>query len=74
MRTATRWCAWPSAATAVATPLVSRLARECGVDVSILQAKVESIQGRTLGLMIAELIGNSDDTRARPSNTWKPTI
>ncbi|WP_192036821.1 methionine ABC transporter ATP-binding protein [Halomonas sp. YLGW01] len=49
---------------AVATPLVSRLARECGVDVSILQAKVESIQGRTLGLMIAELIGDADDTRA----------
>ncbi|EPC04603.1 methionine ABC transporter ATP-binding protein [Litchfieldella anticariensis FP35 = DSM 16096] len=48
---------------AVSTPLVSRLARECGVDVSILQAKVESIQDRTLGLMIAELIGASDKTR-----------
>ncbi|MAY72371.1 MAG: DL-methionine transporter ATP-binding subunit, partial [Halomonas sp.] len=32
---------------AVSTPLISRLARECGVDVSILQAKVESIQERT---------------------------
>jgi D-methionine transport system ATP-binding protein len=42
---------------AVSTPLISRLARECGVDVSILQAKVESIQERTLGLMIAELMG-----------------
>ncbi|WP_413614810.1 methionine ABC transporter ATP-binding protein [Halomonas cupida] len=48
---------------AVATPLISRLARECGVDVSILQAKVESIQERTLGLMIAELMGDADDTQ-----------
>ena len=48
---------------AVSTPLISRLARECGVDVSILQAKVESIQERTLGLMIAELMGGADDTR-----------
>ncbi len=48
---------------AVASPLVSRLARECGVDVSILQAKVESIQERTLGLMIAELMGPSEKTR-----------
>ncbi|WP_136246499.1 methionine ABC transporter ATP-binding protein [Halomonas borealis] len=47
----------------VSTPLISRLARECGVDVSILQAKVESIQDRTLGLMIAELMGDADDTR-----------
>ncbi|QJQ94466.1 MULTISPECIES: methionine ABC transporter ATP-binding protein [Halomonadaceae] len=49
---------------AVATPLISRLARECGVDVSILQAKVESIRERTLGLMIAELIGSAQKTRA----------
>jgi D-methionine transport system ATP-binding protein len=48
---------------AVATPLISRLARECGVDVSILQAKVESIQDRTLGLMIAELMGPAEKTR-----------
>ncbi|WP_027960920.1 methionine ABC transporter ATP-binding protein [Halomonas halodenitrificans] len=48
---------------AVAAPLVSRLARECGVDVSILQAKVESIQERTLGLMIAELMGPAGKTR-----------
>ncbi|SDK88303.1 D-methionine transport system ATP-binding protein [Modicisalibacter muralis] len=48
---------------AVATPLVSRLARDCGVDVSILEAKVESIQDRTLGLMIAELIGSPEKTR-----------
>ncbi|WP_043526358.1 methionine ABC transporter ATP-binding protein [Litchfieldella xinjiangensis] len=47
---------------AVSTPLISRLARESGVDVSILQAKVESIQDRTLGLMIAELIGTADKT------------
>ncbi|TFH87375.1 methionine ABC transporter ATP-binding protein [Billgrantia azerbaijanica] len=48
---------------AVSTPLVSRLARECGIDVSILQAKVESIQERTLGLMIAELMGTPEKTR-----------
>ncbi|WP_346798484.1 methionine ABC transporter ATP-binding protein [Halomonas sp. Bachu 37] len=48
---------------AVSTPLISRLARDCGVDVSILQAKVESIQDRTLGLMIAELLGSSEQTR-----------
>ncbi|MWJ28286.1 methionine ABC transporter ATP-binding protein [Halomonas sediminis] len=48
---------------AVSTPLISRLARECEVDVSILQAKVESIQDRTLGLMIAELLGTPQQTR-----------
>ncbi|MHC9035216.1 methionine ABC transporter ATP-binding protein [Cobetia marina] len=48
---------------AVSTPLISRLARECQVDVSILQAKVESIQDRTLGLMIAELMGDSAQTQ-----------
>ena len=48
---------------AVSTPLISRLARECSVDVSILQAKVESIQERTLGLMIAELLGDAQQTR-----------
>ncbi|WP_445010010.1 methionine ABC transporter ATP-binding protein [Vreelandella stevensii] len=47
---------------AVSTPLISRLARECSVDVSILQAKVESIQDRTLGLMIAELLGTPTQT------------
>ncbi|KXS39059.1 MAG: D-methionine transport system ATP-binding protein [Halomonadaceae bacterium T82-2] len=47
----------------VSTPLVSRLARDCNIDVSILEAKVESIQDRTLGLMIAELIGPADKTR-----------
>lgn len=49
---------------AVSTPLISRLARECSVDVSILQAKVESIQERTLGLMIAELLGSPTQTQA----------
>ncbi|MGO2415917.1 MAG: methionine ABC transporter ATP-binding protein, partial [Cobetia crustatorum] len=48
---------------AVSTPLISRLARECQVDVSILQAKVESIQERTLGLMITELMGDSHQTQ-----------
>ncbi|SFH46733.1 methionine ABC transporter ATP-binding protein [Modicisalibacter xianhensis] len=48
---------------AVSTPLISRLARDCNVDVSILEAKVESIQDRTLGLMIAELIGPQEKTQ-----------
>jgi D-methionine transport system ATP-binding protein len=48
---------------AVSTPVISQLARECGVDVSILQAKVESIQERTLGLMIAELLGTPEQTQ-----------
>ncbi|MDW5378045.1 methionine ABC transporter ATP-binding protein [Halomonas sp. HP20-15] len=48
---------------AVSTPLISRLARDCDIDVSILEAKVESIQDRTLGLMIAELIGTAEQTR-----------
>jgi len=39
------------------------LARECSVDVSILHAKVESIQDRTLGLMIAELLGSHEQTQ-----------
>ncbi|MBZ9557062.1 MULTISPECIES: methionine ABC transporter ATP-binding protein [Modicisalibacter] len=47
----------------VSTPLISRLARDCAIDVSILEAKVESIQDRTLGLMIAELIGSAEKTR-----------
>ncbi|WP_447556180.1 methionine ABC transporter ATP-binding protein [Vreelandella sp. EE22] len=47
----------------VSTPLISRLARECDVDVSIVQAKVESIQERTLGLMIAELLGSHEQTQ-----------
>ncbi|GAB2804207.1 methionine ABC transporter ATP-binding protein MetN [Halomonas shantousis] len=47
---------------AVSTPLISRLARDCRIDVSVLQAKVESIQDRTLGLMIAELIGPPEST------------
>ncbi|QEA39814.1 methionine ABC transporter ATP-binding protein [Pistricoccus aurantiacus] len=49
---------------AVASPLISRLTRDCRIEVSILQAKVESIQDRTLGLMIAELIGDQEQTRA----------
>ncbi|WP_227368131.1 methionine ABC transporter ATP-binding protein [Halomonas sp. M20] len=48
----------------VALPLISRLTRDCDVDVSILEAKVESIQERTLGLMIAELIGTPDRINA----------
>ena len=35
---------------------------KAGLDVSILEAKVESIQERTLGLMIAELIGSAEET------------
>ncbi|WP_110665591.1 methionine ABC transporter ATP-binding protein [Salinicola halophilus] len=46
----------------VSTPLISTLSRDHGIDVSILQAKVESVQGRTLGLMIAELMGQAEQT------------
>ncbi|SHF13846.1 D-methionine transport system ATP-binding protein [Modicisalibacter ilicicola DSM 19980] len=48
----------------VSMPLISRLTRDCGIDVSILEAKVESIQDRTLGLMIAELIGPPERVQA----------
>ncbi|WP_106478293.1 methionine ABC transporter ATP-binding protein [Phytohalomonas tamaricis] len=38
-------------------PIISRLSREFDIEVSILEARIEDIQGRTLGLMIAELMG-----------------
>ncbi len=47
----------------ISTPLISRLARDCDIDISILEAKVESIRHRTLGLMIAELVGPAEKTR-----------
>ncbi|MFC3392436.1 methionine ABC transporter ATP-binding protein [Aidingimonas halophila] len=47
----------------ISTPLISRLARACDIDISILEAKVESIRHRTLGLMIAELVGPPEKTR-----------
>ncbi|MCM5703682.1 methionine ABC transporter ATP-binding protein [Larsenimonas salina] len=43
----------------VASPLISQLARSFELDISILQAKIEDIQGYTLGLMIAEFRGDS---------------
>ncbi|QEL11265.1 methionine ABC transporter ATP-binding protein [Kushneria phosphatilytica] len=47
----------------VARVLASRLAREFGVDISILQSRIEEVRGRTLGLMIAEIMGPASHTR-----------
>lgn len=44
----------------VSSPLISQLAREFELDISILQARIEDIQGHTLGLMIAEFRGQPD--------------
>lgn len=44
-------------------PVISHLSREFNIDVNIIQAKVEHIRTTTLGLMIAELEGNSADTQ-----------
>lgn len=46
----------------VTAPLISQLAREHDLDISIIEARVESIQTHTLGLMIAELLGDSSKT------------
>ncbi|MGJ8524789.1 Methionine import ATP-binding protein MetN [Halomonadaceae bacterium LMG 33818] len=46
----------------VTAPLISQLAREHDLDISIIEARVESIQTHTLGLMIAELMGDSSKT------------
>ncbi|ANF57643.1 methionine ABC transporter ATP-binding protein [Halotalea alkalilenta] len=43
-------------------PLISHLSRRFDIDISILQARVEAIQSHTLGLMIAELIGDPETT------------
>lgn len=48
----------------VDTPVVSTLTRQFGVDVNIIQAKVEHIRQTNLGLMIAELIGSPEQTRS----------
>lgn len=44
-------------------PVVSVLTRQFNVDVNIIQAKVEHIRTTTLGLMIAELIGDHEQTQ-----------
>jgi len=46
----------------VTAPLISQLAREHDLDISIIEARVESIQTHTLGLMIAELMGDLSKT------------
>lgn len=43
-------------------PVISNLTRQFGIDVNIVQAKVESIQSTSIGLMIAELAGNVQQT------------
>lgn len=45
-------------------PVISTLTRQFDVDVNIIQAKVEHIRTTTLGLMIAELIGNRQQTQS----------
>lgn len=48
----------------VDTPLISDLSKKFGIDVNIIQAKVEHIRTTTLGLMIAELIGDRQQTQS----------
>ncbi|RKR06026.1 D-methionine transport system ATP-binding protein [Kushneria sinocarnis] len=43
--------------------LASNLARRFDVDLAILQSRIEEVRGRTLGLMIAEIIGPASRTR-----------
>lgn len=47
----------------VNAPVISSLTRQFGIDVNIIQAKVESIQTTSIGLMIAELAGSSIQTQ-----------
>lgn len=49
--------------TSVDEPVLSALTRKFDVDVSIIQAKVENIGSITSGLLIAEIIGASDNIR-----------
>lgn len=44
--------------TRVSSPIISQLARQFDIDINVIQAKIENIQGCTLGLMLAELDGN----------------
>lgn len=41
-------------------PVLSQLQRDYGVEVNILQAKIESISGSRVGHMLCELMGNKD--------------
>lgn len=43
-------------------PLLSSLTKRFGVDVSIIQAKIEYIGQTTLGLLMAEIIGSAEQT------------
>ena len=47
----------------VDTPVISDLTKKFGIDVNIIKAKVEHICTTNLGLMIAELIGNDEQTQ-----------
>ncbi len=48
----------------VDTPVISDLSKKFGIDVNIIQAKVEHIRTTNIGLMIAELIGDDEQTQA----------
>ncbi|PID65883.1 MAG: DL-methionine transporter ATP-binding subunit [Gammaproteobacteria bacterium] len=45
-------------------PVISTITRQFDVDVNIIQAKVEHIRTTNLGLMIAELIGDAEQTQS----------
>lgn len=44
-------------------PVISNLTRQFDIDVNIIQAKVEHIRTTSLGLMIAELVGETHNTQ-----------
>ncbi|MGJ8522004.1 Methionine import ATP-binding protein MetN [Carnimonas sp. R-84981] len=47
----------------VSKPLISHISRTFDIDISIIEARIESIQRWTLGLMIAELNGDAATTQ-----------
>ncbi|PID64102.1 MAG: DL-methionine transporter ATP-binding subunit [Gammaproteobacteria bacterium] len=44
-------------------PIISHLAREFNLDINILQAKIEHIRTTNIGLMVAELMGEPEQTQ-----------
>ena len=52
-------------------PLLSSIARRFDVNVSIIQAKIEHIGHTTIGLIIAEILG--DATRTADAVAWLQT-
>ncbi len=56
----------------VDTPVISDLSKKFGIDVNIIQAKVEHIRTTNIGLMIAELIG--DDVKTQSALDYLATL